>query len=929
MAVPDKISKLIKNQFPDFYKEEGENFLAFMEGYYEYMEQEGKLTHEIRNLESYRDISTTTDDYIQYFFNTLLPSVPIDVVADKKLMAKYIGEFNRSRGTLASYNLLFRTVYNEDVELNYPADQILKVSDGDWRIDRYLVTSYDAKLYTFIGKTIKGVESAAEALVEDVVRRVIRGRDLMQIILSNAKGTFNNLEPIRLLSDTNADGLTPIIEAGINQVQITSPGGEYRVGDIVKLISDDIGEFAKVVVTDTSDLGGTLTFSIQNGGSGYTASTDTDGTEISLTGGDGSSPASFIIGTSDINDTYSIQININTIASNNIYGALGASINGSQMSTFANTIIGATDYGFPESAAGVTAGINYHDHKDAWISIANTVDTGITSGSIATANAIFGATSGANGQITSVIRSYANNLVVCRIDGYRDWQTGEKVNISTSTGTTVGTVSKFAANTVGWHPVQIAVISGQELLEGEEIRGRTSGAIGVVRHVGAANTGAYTAPSSTVRDVITYRVGANTSANLTSQFTTGPMKPFLANESVVRVSANTTVGNVVYTTSNASVESIYTKLEDAFIFDVGVFGTIAKLSNVIGGAGYSKAPTVNVTENNIASLGIGEQIITMVSANNELFDIDTTDRITQTPASGDIKLVLERNTLANSSYEVVAKVWQPINQRDPGNIKFANNTVATLERIVGDYTPGYEPDNRAVSNTMSVTITSIDDRGVLGKNAIINAGVGANGTITGIRTLDSGFSYKHNENVRLEATTRPLATGATGTLSLKGVANSEGYYATSRSQVSTSRGYIQDGEYYQEFSYEIVSPISLARYRDFALKLCHPAGQALFGKYRSQSNAYVTVTANTALTKQAQSNGTISINDGSFTITGVGTNFDAEFANNGTIIIEHSHKNFYKLPLNIVSSATSANVKIAWANTNLSGANAYYITGSF
>jgi hypothetical protein len=43
MAVSEKLSQIVSEQFPDFYKEEGSNFLAFMEGYYEYLEQSGKV----------------------------------------------------------------------------------------------------------------------------------------------------------------------------------------------------------------------------------------------------------------------------------------------------------------------------------------------------------------------------------------------------------------------------------------------------------------------------------------------------------------------------------------------------------------------------------------------------------------------------------------------------------------------------------------------------------------------------------------------------------------------------------------------------------------------------------------------------------------------------------------------------------------------
>jgi len=81
-----RVSSLVKSQLPAFYQEDGQNFIAFMEAYYEYMEQEGKMSHEVRNLTSYKDVSTTTDQFIKYFLSTFLPSVPLDAIANKALM---------------------------------------------------------------------------------------------------------------------------------------------------------------------------------------------------------------------------------------------------------------------------------------------------------------------------------------------------------------------------------------------------------------------------------------------------------------------------------------------------------------------------------------------------------------------------------------------------------------------------------------------------------------------------------------------------------------------------------------------------------------------------------------------------------------------------------------------------------------------------
>lgn len=1032
MAVTDKISALVKDQFPDFYKEEGENFLAFIQAYYEYLEQNGKMTDAIQNLESYKDIATTTDDFIAYFINQFLPGIPLNVIADKKLLVKYINQGNQARGTLSAYKLLFRALYNEDIEVVFPADQILKVSDGDWNIDRYLVAPYDPNNYAFIGQTVKGTESEAEALVEDITRRAVKGRDVMQIFVSNVRGTFNHLEPVRLKGDIGGTGHAPIVEAGISSVEIITPGGEYAAGDKLELISSLNGDFGKVVVTSTEDLGGTLTFSLVNGGSGYTPSTDPDGTLIEFIGGDGSDPASFQIGSSDIVDTFALSVNLETFASNTLFGIVAPTVTGAKggdnqtISTFANMVLSSPDYGFREVGETLNSGRDFRDHSGAVLVLANTSDP-----SVAPNAKLYGVTSGANATVTAVARAYNSTDVVLRIDGYKNFSVSEKVNITTSTGTTVGTVSSFVANTVGIHPVSIGIISGNELSLGDIVAGRSSGTTGIVRHVGTTNgyynstltianttdplirvgdvlngetSGAnavvqhidsvYNEGTDTVqlmirnygssftssekvnliildsgdplrantqtvgtvdsfslggRDLYTYRIGAvNTTdsvtyqANVSTQFDTGPMGRFIADEGIYDVSTDVTVGNVAYSTSNSEIENVYSKLSDAFNFESSALGTIASLSLPIGGSGYSVAPRIRVTEPDIASLGIGEVVLTLQSddpnwqtGESAFTKLDTTDRVFQssTGAVGDVKgtgtpnQAINRIQYANGTYEMEVRLFQKFLQREPGEINFANNQTVTLQSITGDYLPG-TIDSRKVDYEGTAKVVSVEDRGILGRNAVITSGVGANGTITGVRVLDSGFAYRNREVVIVERTTRPLATSAQLRVNLSGVANAEGYYASTRSHVSSARGFIQDGEFYQEFSYQVQSPLSLDRYRDIALELVHPAGQALFGQFRLQSNAEVDVVVSADNTKKALSNGTIALTEGSFDITGTSTSFLAEYANSGTIIIEYANNAFYTMPLNIVTDDTTANLTIAWANSNISLANAYYTQGN-
>lgn len=1204
MTIKAKLSSQVANQFPEFFKEDGQNFLAFIEGYYEYMEQNGKLTDAIQSLEDYKDINTTLDEYLSHFQETLLPSVPYDVLSDKRLMAKYVKYYNETRGSLASYKLLFRAIYNEDVEVNYPADQMLKVSDGDWQLDRYLVTSYNQKNYNFIGKTIVGTESNAQALVEDVVGRVVRGRDLMQINLSNIKGSFNHLEPIRLLSDNkNGSAYSTIVEAGISTIEIVAAGAKYQAGDIVNIESDKIGDFGKVVVTDTVDLGGSLTFSIIEGGSGYTASsTDINegGTKVTILGGDGDTPASFSVDTTDIADTFAISQNVTLLGANNLFGVLGPTVINAdygvrQMSTFANTIIGAPTIGFPESDQ-VTTKLNYRDNFDSSLNIASTA--GIAQGS-----SLFGVSSGANATVTSVtdatvgdawfltegyrkfissiynrvnyseqfdnaywtktgstvtanqtrapdgtvtadkmiedtsngahlitiassflqnstaysfsvhlkagsttrnaalrfstnnthhilkvnlqngstistggtlaassVKSVGNgwyrvsitvttassgthNFAIRMIDstssnisyqGVADshmfvwgaqvetaaaptnyqrviadaFGTGETVTIATAAGSSVGKVSSFAGNTVGYHILDIANTGGQTIALGDEIvstsnfyantadttlTGEEVFTYGVIKkivettdnayqHDPSANvqqTGTISSSGTTVtgtgvgakfsrgdvikaggqasrrvvstgtntlevtpafdpaiaagsaygkggvfRTLIKCRVSANNSANLSNQFDFGPLQGYVEGDGLRKQGSATIVGNVHLTTSNTEYENVYTKLSDSLVFKTQTFGTIDGLSSRVGGSGFTVAPNVDVTEPGIASLGIGEQYLTLEADTAIAVTTDTTDALVQssTGASGDIKAGAAGNdspsvtTRSDGKFETVVRVWQKPLQREPNLISFANNATVTVRKLTGDYIPG-TPDTRTQTSTTTAKIIKIDDRGVLGKNAQVTTNVGADGTIRKLRVVDSGYSYGQNERVKIQSSGRTDSTQAVVKLSLNNAANSEGYYATSRSQISTKRGFIQDSDFYQEFSYEVAVPLSLQRYKDVAMQLAHPAGQKMFGRFKSHSNAAVGIAASGTNTFRRNATGTFTLTSGSVNIAGTGTAMLSEFSSGGDIIIKISSGVYYKVPLNIVSADNAATLRTAWSNSTIT-TTAQYTTGS-
>ena len=126
-----------------------------------------------------------------------------------------------------------------------------------------------------------------------------------------------------------------------------------------------------------------------------------------------------------------------------------------------------------------------------------------------------------------------------------------------------------------------------------------------------------------------------------------------------------------------------------------------------------------------------------------------------------------------------------------------------------------------------VSVKEDDELLPIGLNANVFANtVTANGSVTGIQITDSGLGYKTGEELSY-VSEDGLRTG-TVVANVYGIGTGTGYYKDTKGQLS-STAKVQDGDYYQEYSYEVLSRIPLARYADMFKKVMHTAGTRFFG----------------------------------------------------------------------------------------------------
>lgn len=149
------IVPLIREQLPDYVLDAESVLPDFLEAYYEWMEKEGNPTEIINQAALTNDISYTLDRFYSEFKEEYLNRFPNALEANKENLIKNIREFYRSKGTEKGVKLLFRILFNEEIEVQYPSERILRPSDGTWVKKTIIrVTDIDDSIFDVNGREV-------------------------------------------------------------------------------------------------------------------------------------------------------------------------------------------------------------------------------------------------------------------------------------------------------------------------------------------------------------------------------------------------------------------------------------------------------------------------------------------------------------------------------------------------------------------------------------------------------------------------------------------------------------------------------------------------------------------------------------------------------------------------------------------------------
>lgn len=70
--------------------------------------------------------------FLEYLKGELNKGIPVKTSADRRRLIAQLKDFFKSKSTEEAYTFLFRALFNETIEIRYPGDDLLRVSDGNF-----------------------------------------------------------------------------------------------------------------------------------------------------------------------------------------------------------------------------------------------------------------------------------------------------------------------------------------------------------------------------------------------------------------------------------------------------------------------------------------------------------------------------------------------------------------------------------------------------------------------------------------------------------------------------------------------------------------------------------------------------------------------------------------------------------------------------
>ena len=221
----------------------------------------------IQQLLEYANVDNTIFDFLDKFRDSFLEGIPNTLAngLSKRKLIKSIKDLYSAKGTEKGHKLFFRMLFDDEAELFYPRDNMLRVSESTWSENSFMrvIENTGSNFTELENQTITGQSSGASILIEKVTKFTESGTQFaqLQVSLDSLSGTFNIGETVNGASSISDVSMSGTVQELLTGATITSGGQYYEINDTVsvsggngqgQLIVKDIGSGSidEIVIDD-------------------------------------------------------------------------------------------------------------------------------------------------------------------------------------------------------------------------------------------------------------------------------------------------------------------------------------------------------------------------------------------------------------------------------------------------------------------------------------------------------------------------------------------------------------------------------------------------------------------------------------------------------------------------------------------------------
>jgi len=796
-----------------------------------------------RRLSEIRDIDTTLDTFILQFKKQFLPNIQFTTVSNKELFIKNSLDFYRAKGTERAVDLFFKLIYGFEANVYYPGDDLFRPSDNEWVNVRYLEIQPNETNISFVGQVIYGTLSGATAYAERLIR-VKKGAHFITVLfISNVDGVFRTGEQIETRDlSTN---VTTKINGSLTFLEVMTSDSGFIVGEDVK-ITNGTGRDGRARISDVRETQGSIDFELLSGGWGYTSNAQVLSSDRMLRVNDITNENTEFYFLNDIAEQFETirQDLIEVEVANDVF-SVGESVelkdpfdevvvSGTILTvdntTPSNTIL-IINYFTDVPLGGNVLDLVPYDELSlepfplTLDSIVVIESNSVSSNTIAVIDV--SATANVIGTNRTVEITYDSNNDIL--------STGDLV----AQDATINGVLREIANGVVVVTTQNANLTYTSTIEYNtgffrsnlDIR-RTNDSANI-NPISFANTlvGVVNPINTFYNSATIYGINSGLSGILSGNFT-------YENEANIRITGYSDVTTLEYAYSNDIINTV----------DLGqTINTTDYNLSLSSSAGYAN---IIADATPFTNLSIGSVSLIAETSLGEGYPVDP------------IYIIYEPKTFHLERYDYEIQYDGPSTYRkDETVIGVTSNAKARIYEIdfirktlyatrISVASNGSSEEDLLIGEILqgqgtgtTTTIVDVKERrrhARTGLNAIIQSDAqSGQGFATHFNIVDSGYGYVNGEIVTLSSINDSSKT-ITARVYLGTAGIGEGYHLNRKSFLSSDK-FIQDSDYYQEYSYEILTALPFELYKETLVKVLHVAGTKPFGSYVSTSQSEMSI----------------------------------------------------------------------------------------